>query len=277
MDETRFSRHTEFAWEIAPHGAMRVPAIIYADAALIRTMDDKVYEQICNVATLPGIVKAAYAMPDAHWGYGFPIGGVAAFDPEAGGVVSAGGVGFDVSCGVRCLRTGLKTEDILAVQEILADSLFNQIPAGLGSTGAIHLNSAEMDAMLLGGAAWAVEQGYGNAADLERIEEGGQMRGACPDCVSAHAKQRQHDEMGTLGSGNHYLEIQKVGQIFDTPTAQAFGIQEQDVVISIHCGSRGLGHQIGSLPVRRSIPHWDKNISAPCARPSIAHSPIGRF
>ncbi|MFO7579095.1 MAG: RtcB family protein [Nitrosomonas halophila] len=186
-------------------------------------------------------------------GYGFPIGGVAAFDPEEGGVVSAGGVGFDVSCGVRCLHTGLKTEDILAVQEILADSLFNQIPAGLGSTGAIHLNSAEMDAMLLGGADWAVNQGYGNAADLECIEEGGQMRGACPDCVSAHAKQRQHDEMGTLGSGNHYLEVQKVAQILDTPTAQAFGIQEQDVVISIHCGSRGLGHQIGTEFLRKMV------------------------
>ncbi|MGG7055310.1 RtcB family protein [Nitrosomonas sp. ANs5] len=253
MDETRFSRHTEFAWEIAPHGAMRVPAIIYADAALIHAMDDKVYEQICNVATLPGIVKAAYAMPDAHWGYGFPIGGVAAFDPEEGGVVSAGGVGFDISCGVRCLHTGLKTEDILAVQKILADSLFNQIPAGLGSTGAIRLNLAEMDAMLLGGAAWAVKQGYGNAADLERIEEGGQMRGARPDCVSAHAKQRQHDEMGTLGSGNHYLEVQQVAQIFDTQTAQAFGIQEQDVVISIHCGSRGLGHQIGTEFLRKMV------------------------
>jgi tRNA-splicing ligase RtcB len=215
MDISLFSRHTDYEWEIAPHGAMRVPAVIYADEALIRAMDHKVYEQVCNVATLPGIVKAAYAMPDAHWGYGFPIGGVAAFDPEEGGVVSAGGVGFDISCGVRCLHTGLNSEDVMAVQKALADTLYREIPAGLGSTGAIRLNQSEMDAMLTGGAAWAVKRGYGNAADLEHIEEQGQMRGARPDCVSEHAKKRQRDEMGTLGSGNHYLEVQKVVKVFD--------------------------------------------------------------
>ena len=225
---------------------MRVPAVIYADEALIRAMDHKVYEQTCNVATLPGIVQASYAMPDAHWGYGFPIGGVAAFDPDEGGVVSAGGVGFDISCGVRCLHTGLNAGDILAVQKSLADTLYSEIPAGLGSTGAIRLTTAEMDAMLAGGAAWAVKQGYGDAADLEHIEEHGQMRGARPDRVSEHAKKRQRDEMGTLGSGNHYLEVQKIAQVFDTRTADAFGIRENDVVVSIHCGSRGLGHQIGT-------------------------------
>jgi tRNA-splicing ligase RtcB len=253
MDNSRFSHHTEFAWEIAPHGAMRVPAIIYADEKLIHAMDDKVFEQICNVATLPGIVKAAYAMPDAHWGYGFPIGGVAAFDPEEGGIVSAGGVGFDISCGVRCLHTGLKTEDIKAVQKLLADSLFIEIPAGLGSTGSIRLNPTEMDAMLQEGAAWAVRQGYGNISDLERIEEQGQIQDARPDCVSAHAKQRQHNEMGTLGSGNHYLEVQKVVQIFDTQAANVFGVHENDVLISIHSGSRGLGHQIGTEFLREMV------------------------
>ena len=246
MDISLFSRHTDYEWEIAPHGAMRVPAVIYADEALIRAMDHKVYEQVCNVATLPGIVKASYAMPDAHWGYGFPIGGVAAFDPEDGGVVSAGGVGFDISCGVRCLHTGLNSEDVMAVQKALADTLYREIPAGLGSTGAIRLNQSEMDAMLTGGAAWAVKRGYGSAADLEHIEEHGQMRGARPDCVSEHAKKRQRDEMGTLGSGNHYLEVQKVVKVFDVKAAQAFGIRENDVVVSIHCGSRGLGHQIGT-------------------------------
>src|SRR3990172_1240249 len=246
MDIALFARHTDYEWEIAPHGAMRVPAVIYADEALIRAMDHKVYEQVCNVATLPGIVKASYAMPDAHWGYGFPIGGVAAFDPEEGGVVSAGGVGFDISCGVRCLHTGLNSEDVLAVQKLLADTLYREIPAGLGSTGAIRLNQSEMDAMLSGGAAWAVKRGYGSAADLEHIEEHGQMRGALPDCVSEQAKKRQRDEMGTLGSGNHYLEVQKVVKVFDVKAAQAFGIRENDVVVSIHCGSRGLGHQNGT-------------------------------
>ena len=150
MDVARLTRVDSTTWRIEPHGAMRVPAIIYADEGLIRDIDDKVYEQAANVATLPGIVGASYAMPDAHWGYGFPIGGVAAFDPEAGGIVSAGGVGFDISCGVRTMLTGLAVGDILAVQKSLANSLFRQIPAGLGSKGAITLDAVEMDAMLVG-------------------------------------------------------------------------------------------------------------------------------
>ncbi len=246
MDTTLFTRRAEYEWEIAPHGAMRVPAVIYASEPLIRDMDHKVYEQAVNVAALPGIVQASYAMPDAHWGYGFPIGGVAAFDPDEGGVVSAGGVGFDVSCGVRCLHTGLTKDDILPVQKALADMLYHRIPAGIGSTGAIRLNVAEMDAMLTGGARWAVERGYGWAADLERIEEGGQMKHAKPGNVSDHAKKRQRDEMGTLGSGNHYLEVQEVTEVFDPDIARAFGLKQGDIVVMIHCGSRGLGHQIGT-------------------------------
>ncbi|MCP5306570.1 MAG: RtcB family protein [Chromatiaceae bacterium] len=246
MDPSLFLRHSEYRWEIRPHGGMRVPAVIFASEALIREMDHKVYEQTCNVATLPGIVQAAYAMPDAHWGYGFPIGGVAAFDADEGGVVSAGGVGFDIACGVRCLHTGLKTADLLPVQRALADRLYRDIPAGLGSTGAIRLNRREMDAMLAGGAAWAVEQGFGEPADLERIEEHGRMPDAQPAAVSEHAKQRQRDEMGTLGSGNHYLEVQRVASIHDPVAAAGFGLGEDDVVVSLHCGSRGLGHQIGT-------------------------------
>ncbi len=253
MDLALFQRHSEYAWEIAPHGAMRVPAVIYADQDLISNMDHKVYEQICNVAMLPGIVQASYAMPDAHWGYGFPIGGVAAFDAGDGGVVSAGGVGFDISCGVRCLRTGLQVGAVMAVQKKLADSLYRDIPAGLGSSGTIHLNPAAMDAMLLGGAQWAVVQGHGDAADLECTEEQGCMGGAQPACVSEHAKRRQRDEMGTLGSGNHYLEVQKVVQLFDSSAAQAMGLHEDDVVVSIHCGSRGLGHQIGTEFLKRMV------------------------
>src|SRR5512141_2717936 len=157
MELSRLQKRSENEWWIAPYGKMRVPAIIYASEALIRDMDDKVYEQVTNVAKLPGIVKASYAMPDAHWGYGFPIGGVAAFDPAKGGVISAGGVGFDISCGVRTLLTGLRRADILAVQKELADMLYYRVPAGVGSTGLIHLNLEETHNMLTGGARWAVE------------------------------------------------------------------------------------------------------------------------
>jgi tRNA-splicing ligase RtcB len=246
MDVNRFTRIDAMTWRIEPRGAMRVPAIIYADEGLIRDMDDKVYEQAANVATLPGIVQASYAMPDAHWGYGFPIGGVAAFDSDKGGVVSAGGVGFDISCGVRTMLTGLKVGDILPVQKSLADSLFRQIPAGVGSRGNITLDEIDMDAMLTGGASWAVERGWGEAGDLERIEEGGRMAGAQPAAVSERARERQRREMGTLGSGNHYLEVQVVVEIFDAEAANVFGLSSDDVVVTIHCGSRGLGHQIGT-------------------------------
>jgi tRNA-splicing ligase RtcB len=230
---------------------MRVPAVIFASEQLIREMDQKVYEQAVNVAKLPGIVKASYAMPDAHWGYGFPIGGVAAFDPDQGGVISAGGVGFDISCGVRCLHTGLTRADITPVQKDLAEALYYRIPAGVGSTGAIRLGPAEMDAMLVGGARWAVENGWGVAQDLERVEESGQMLHAKPDEVSQHAKQRQRDEMGTLGSGNHYLEVQEVTAVFEPSIAQVFELEIGDIVVMIHCGSRGLGHQIGTDFLKR--------------------------
>jgi tRNA-splicing ligase RtcB len=246
MDPARFTRIDETAWRSDPTGAMRVPAIIYADEALIRGMDDKVLEQATNVATLPGIVEASYVMPDAHWGYGFPIGGVAAFDPEQGGVVSAGGVGFDISCGVRTMLTGITVGELEPVQKSVADSLFKVIPAGIGSEGAIELDLIEMDAMLRGGARWAVARGWGEAADLERIEETGCMADARPENVSERAKERQRREMGTLGSGNHYLEVQAVAEIFDQATAQVFGLVQDEVVVTIHCGSRGLGHQIGS-------------------------------
>ncbi|MGR9014316.1 MAG: RtcB family protein [Gammaproteobacteria bacterium] len=246
MDAKQFIQRDETCWEIQPTGNMRVPAIIYADAQLLQDMDQKVYEQITNVATLPGIVKAAYAMPDAHWGYGFPIGGVAAFDPELGGVVSAGGVGFDISCGVRTLHTGLNMDQLQSHKKPLADALYRTIPAGVGSRGKIHLNHKTMHGMLTGGAQWALEQGYGEPQDLERIEEHGCMAGAEPHYVSPRARERQKDEMGTLGSGNHYLEVQRIAEIFDSVVAKAFGLRVDDIVISIHCGSRGLGHQIGT-------------------------------
>ena len=235
-----------FVWRIEPRGNMRVPGIIYADQPLIDAMDDKVFQQVRNVATLPGIQQAAYAMPDAHWGYGFPIGGVAAFDPDEGGVISAGGVGFDISCGVRTLHTGLTLAELAPHKKALADLLEVTIPAGLGSTGSLRLGHREMERMLSGGAAWAVQQGYGTEADLLRTEEHGCMAGADPSQVSEKAKQRQRNEMGTLGSGNHYLEVQRVAQVYDSATAAAFALEPDEIVISIHCGSRGLGHQIGT-------------------------------
>jgi len=232
---------------------MRVPGIIFASEELILQMDEKVYQQVTNVARLPGIVKASYAMPDAHWGYGFPIGGVAAFDAEQGGVISAGGVGFDISCGVRTLHTGLSIDEVLSSQQALADVLYQHIPAGLGSTGNIHLNNKQMVQMLNGGAVWAVDNGYGERKDLERIEERGCMQGADPEQVSQFARKRQQNEMGTLGSGNHYLEVQKVVEIYHAETARAFGIQQGDIKISIHCGSRGLGHQIGTEFLKQMV------------------------
>ena len=246
MNLSRLQKVSATEWRLDPHGAMRVPAVLYASETLIAEMDDKVLEQIGNVACLPGIVDAAYTMPDAHWGYGFPIGGVAAFDSDEGGVISAGGVGFDISCGVRTLLTGLKRPDLESCKESLAHSLSRSIPAGLGSTGKISLDETGMDRMLAGGARWAVEQGYGRAEDLDRIEEGGKMSGAQPDTVSERARHRQREEMGTLGSGNHYLEVQEVTAIFDEAIAAGFGLALGDIVVSIHCGSRGLGHQIGT-------------------------------
>ncbi|MGD1092446.1 MAG: RtcB family protein [Bryobacteraceae bacterium] len=253
MDTTLLSRVSDFEWRIEMQGKMRVPAVLYASEELIRDMDMKVYEQTVNVATLPGIQKAAYAMPDAHWGYGFPIGGVAAFDPQEGGVVSAGGVGFDISCGVRTLLTGIKAGDVVPAKQALADALYRHIPAGVGSKGLLNLDDQQMDEMLLNGAQWALNAGYGKEADLERTEERGRMEGARPEAVSEFAKKRQHREMGTLGSGNHYLEVQRVVAVYDDVSARAFGISTDDIVVSIHCGSRGLGHQIGTDFLREMV------------------------
>jgi tRNA-splicing ligase RtcB len=253
MDLSRLNRLSEYSWQLPPSGGMRVPGVLYGGEALVRDMDEKVYTQICNVAMLPGVVQAVYAMPDAHWGYGFPIGGVAAFDPAQDGVISAGGVGYDISCGVRTLYTGLTLDVVASRKEALADALARDIPAGVGSTGYVHLNRQELDAMLEGGARWAVERGYGTPADLERIEERGVMAGALPDEVSDEARHRQRDQMGTLGSGNHYLEVQRVAQIRDPNRAAALGLHQDDLVISLHCGSRGLGHQVGTDYLRRMV------------------------
>jgi tRNA-splicing ligase RtcB len=252
--ETAFREIEPNVWELPATGAMRVAGRIYASRELIDALDEKVREQLANVAALPGIVGAAYAMPDAHWGYGFPIGGVAAFDPEQGGIVSAGGVGFDISCGVRTYATGLKAVELAGKREALAHDLYRTVPAGVGWGGAVRLTMDELDQVLLGGARWAVESGWGDASELARVEENGCMKGADPSKVSRRAKERQLGEVGTLGSGNHYLELQAVDQIFDPAAARAFGFEAGDLLATIHCGSRGLGHQIGTDFLQRLLP-----------------------
>lgn len=247
MDLTRLTPIDATSWTLPlREGETRAPVRLFADAGLLAAMDDKVLEQITNVARLPGLVGAAMSMPDAHWGYGFPIGGVAAFDPDQGGIISAGGVGFDISCGIRCLRTDLTADDIRDRAQEIADSLFAYIPAGVGEEGSIKLSPRQLDEVLAGGAQWAVRKGYGTDEDLEYIEERGRMEGASPASVSELAKRRQRGEMGTLGSGNHYLEVQTVERIYDRQAARAFGISTGQAIVSIHCGSRGLGHQIGT-------------------------------
>lgn len=246
MDRKLVKRRGDYKWVVERAGTMRVEGVIFGSETLINDMDDMVVQQVRNVASLPGIVAGSFAMPDAHWGYGFCIGGVAAFDPAQGGVVSAGGVGFDIACGVRTLHTGLKADAIGGIKEALAEVLFRKIPAGVGSTGRLKLSMSRLDDVLAEGARWAVENGFGQAEDLRFIEANGCMRGADPSQVSEQAKKRQLEEMGTLGSGNHYLEVQQVAEIYDAQAAAAFGIEEGDIKISIHCGSRGLGHQIGT-------------------------------
>jgi tRNA-splicing ligase RtcB len=232
--------------EIPRHGDMRVPVRFTGHPSLLEKMDEKVREQILNVARLPGIVGAAVCMPDAHWGYGFPIGGVAAFDADEGGVLSVGGVGFDISCGVRLYRTGLDEKDVQPRKAALADALFGTVPSGVGREGKIRLDIGGIDEMLREGARWAVARGYGPKEELELVEENGRIAGARPEHVSKIAKRRQRGQMGTLGSGNHYLEVQVVDRVDDAQAARAYGLARGDVVVMIHCGSRALGHQIGT-------------------------------
>jgi len=246
MELKSLNKISDYVWEIPREGEMRVPGRIFASAELVGDFDDNVVKQIKNVASLPGIQQASMAMPDAHWGYGFPIGGVAAFDPEEDGVISMGGIGFDISCGVRTMRTGMRREEIEPYLGKLVDRLFAIVPAGVGSEGKIRLNQSQIDEVLAGGAQWAVSQGYGYKEDLRYIEEGGVMGGADPAQVSDTAKKRQFREVGTLGSGNHYLEIQYVAEVYDEKIAEELGLFRDDVVISVHCGSRALGHQIGT-------------------------------
>jgi tRNA-splicing ligase RtcB (3'-phosphate/5'-hydroxy nucleic acid ligase) len=245
----------ELVWEVPRRGGMRVPGRIYASEALMRDLrDDPALEQIANVAHLPGIVGHALAMPDIHWGYGFPIGGVAAVD-AADGAVSPGGIGFDVNCGVRLLRTGLEADALAPLRETLADALHAAIPAGVGSAGAIpRLGAADQRRILTRGAAWAIEREFGRRSDLDSTEEGGCLEGADPDAVSETALERGRAQVGTLGSGNHFLEVQRVDEVHDPRTAAALGLHAGQVTVMIHSGSRGLGHQVCDDAIRQMVP-----------------------
>jgi tRNA-splicing ligase RtcB len=246
MDLNLLQKQNDQQWIIPRTGEMNVPGQIFASQDLVEEMDHKVYEQVSNVACLPGIQRYSMAMPDAHWGYGFPIGGVAAFDPREGGVVSVGGVGFDVNCGVRTLKTGLVWEDVRPHLRSLIDTLFAIVPAGMGSRGEISLSGSQVEDVLRKGSRWIVSRGYGIKEDLELTEDGGMVPGADPSAVSDLALKRERRQVGTLGSGNHYLEIQRVAEVYDDRVAGAFGLALDDVVVTIHCGSRALGHQVGT-------------------------------
>ena len=243
----KLNKIDDYRWEIPTSykPGMRVPGLVYADEAMLEVIrDEQSLEQVANVAFLPGIVGRSLAMPDIHWGYGFPIGGVAA-TRVSNGVISPGGVGYDINCGVRLLRTNLTEDEVKPKIKELVNALFHDVPSGLGSEGKIRVGEKEIDEVLTNGAHWAVKRGFGRPEDLEATEETGRMKGAAPDKVSARAKKRGAPQSGTLGSGNHFLEVQIVREIYDEVAAKAMGIDRiGQVLLLIHTGSRGLGHQV---------------------------------
>lgn len=242
--DLKIKKIDEWRFLIPKTGAMRVPGLIFSSSELMPNIkDDQSLLQVVNVATLPGIVKHALAMPDIHWGYGFPIGGVAAFNMEDG-IISPGGVGYDINCGVRLLTTSLLANEIRPRIKELVSALFKNIPTGVGSRGRIRLSKKEEMKVAVQGASWAVKRGMGRKEDLERTEDHGAMKGADPEVVSDRAFKRGHDELGTLGSGNHFLEIQVVDEIYDQKIAGVFNLFEGQLTVLIHSGSRGFGHQI---------------------------------
>ena len=246
-----------FKHRIPKEGRMKVDAIFYASEVILEDLKAEDYaslRQLCNLATLPGITEPALTMPDIHWGYGFPIGGVAAFDPGRGGVVSPGGVGFDINCGVRLLVSGLDREELAPRKNRLADALYKGIPSGVGSSRRdVELGRRDLEEILAKGAAPLAERGYGELEDLEYLESRGRFQGADPECVSGRAYERGVSQLGTLGSGNHFLEVQYVDEIYDGETARAFGLSLGQITVLIHSGSRGLGHQVCQDYVERFI------------------------
>ncbi|MCF8129900.1 MAG: RtcB family protein [Deltaproteobacteria bacterium] len=233
-----------YRWLIPREGHMRVPGLVFSSESMMKSiLQDESLKQVANVATLPGIVGHSLAMPDIHWGYGFPIGGVAAFDPNEG-IVSPGGVGYDINCGCRLMTTRLIADEIQPIIKEIVYALFKDIPAGVGSTGMLHLSKSKLRDVAVQGAAWAVQQGYGTALDLEKTEDRGAIKGADPSVLSERAVKRGSNQLGTLGSGNHFLEIQRVDRIYDPEKAARFNLFEGQATVFIHTGSRGFGHQI---------------------------------
>jgi tRNA-splicing ligase RtcB len=231
-------------WRIPRQGKMCADGLVFADQALIDALEEQALGQVVNVAFLPGIVGPSIAMPDVHWGYGFPIGGVAAFDLD-GGVVSPGGVGYDINCGVRLLTSSLRSADVRPKLQALVDRLFADVPSGVGSRRSdLRLSNAELEGVLAGGARWAVEHGLGRPEDLDAIEGGGRLPDARPERVSDRARRRGRDQLGTLGSGNHFVEVGRVAERFDDAVADALGLFPDTVTVLIHTGSRGLGYQV---------------------------------
>ena len=259
MSEIKIKKLDEYRWMIPPVGGMRVPGIIYSSEEMIGGIDsDESPKQVANVAYLPGIVNYSLAMPDMHWGYGFPIGGVAAFDMKEG-IISPGGVGYDINCGVRIMTTNLQFDEIKNKLRDLVSSLFRNIPAGVGSKGTLKLSISEEKKVLRNGAKWAVDNGYGSSNDLLATEDGGKMEGADPDCISDRALERGRQQLGTLGSGNHFLEIEVVEEIFDENVAAAFGLKSVgQVVVVLHSGSRGFGYQVCDDFLARMVKNINK-------------------
>jgi tRNA-splicing ligase RtcB len=279
MSDFKLRRIDEYRWEVTQEGAMRVPGIIYSSSRLMKAMgNDESPKQVANVAQLPGIVKYSLAMPDMHWGYGFPIGGVAAFDVN-GGIVSPGGVGYDINCGCRLMMTNLRQEEVRPHLARVVNTLFQHVPTGVGSKGSLKLSRSEEKRVLVEGVRWAVKNGYGSQGDLESMEDGGCLEGADPEEVSERALERGKDQVGTLGSGNHFLEVEVVEKIFDKDAASTLGIEEGQVAVMIHSGSRGFGHQVCDDYLAKLVKHIDKlGIKLPDRQLACAYiqSPEGR-
>jgi hypothetical protein len=242
--DVEIKKLSETMWEIPREEGMRVPGLIFASEAMMGDIvRDESVRQVMNVAYLPGILKHSIGMPDIHWGYGFPIGGVAAMDAEEG-VVSPGGVGYDINCGVRLLRSDLTVDALRPKLRELLATLHREVPSGVGSTGFVRLSAEDEEKVLVEGSRWAASRGYASAEDIACTESGGKLPGADPDAVSAVAKKRGRNQLGTLGSGNHFLEIDEVAEVFDEEAARAFGLFPGQAAVVIHSGSRGLGYQV---------------------------------
>ncbi|MGR6036295.1 MAG: RtcB family protein [Candidatus Nitrosoglobus sp.] len=276
---------TDTLWElpISFKQGMRVPARIYGTEKLIRAMDETVYDQISNVACLPGITQYAFCMPDGHFGYGFPIGGVAAMDVDNGGVISPGGIGFDINCGMRLVKTNLSYKEVKPHLKTLVDRLFKQVPAGVGSSGMLKVSRPEFRQICQRGAHWCIEKGLGWKEDLNLTEEGGAIEGADPAKISERAIDRGLNQLGTLGSGNHYLEIQVIypENIFDQNLARFFGLDlPEQIVVMFHCGSRGFGHQVATDYLQQFLKVMAKKYSLEVPDRELAcapfHSPEGQ-